>query len=107
MTDRQVIEIDDASRLWFFSSRRHDIGEHLIVALSRLRTAENPRGFYDRELTKHTPDWKQIFDYGLPGVSVRSRSVMSIIGGQRPHGGPAVLRECSHLGSRRASHPLA
>ena len=28
------------------------------------RTAENPWGFYDRELTQHTRDWKQIYDYG-------------------------------------------
>src|SRR5690606_35769328 len=29
-----------------------------------MRTAENPWGFYDRELTQHTRDWKQIYDYG-------------------------------------------
>jgi len=29
-----------------------------------VRTAENPWGFYDRELTKHTPDWKQVYDFG-------------------------------------------
>ena len=29
------------------------------------RTAENARGFYDRELTKNRPDWKEVFDYGL------------------------------------------
>jgi len=29
-----------------------------------MRTAENPWGFYDRELTKHTRDWKQVYDYG-------------------------------------------
>ena len=28
------------------------------------RTAENPWGFYDQELTKNTRDWKEIFDYG-------------------------------------------
>lgn len=28
------------------------------------RTAENPWGFFDRELTKNTRDWKEIFDYG-------------------------------------------
>ncbi len=27
-----------------------------------LRTAENPFGYYDRELTKNQPDWKQVFD---------------------------------------------
>lgn len=29
-----------------------------------LRSADNPWGFYDRELTKHTPDWKQVYDFG-------------------------------------------
>ena len=28
------------------------------------RTAENPWGFYDRELTRYTRDWKEIYDYG-------------------------------------------
>jgi isopenicillin N synthase-like dioxygenase len=28
------------------------------------RSADNPWGFYDRELTKNTRDWKQIFDFG-------------------------------------------
>ena len=31
-----------------------------------MRTAENPWGFYDHELTKRTRDWKQIYDYGPP-----------------------------------------
>ena len=78
-----LIAIDDACRDWgFFQLVGHGIGEHLIVALRRqmreyfaqslaakhenLRTADNPWGFYDRELTKHTPDWKQIYDYGPP-----------------------------------------
>ena len=28
------------------------------------RSEENPWGYYDRELTKNTRDWKQVFDYG-------------------------------------------
>jgi isopenicillin N synthase-like dioxygenase len=28
------------------------------------RTADNPWGFFDQELTKNTPDWKQIYDVG-------------------------------------------
>lgn len=28
------------------------------------RTAENPWGFYDQELTKNRRDWKEIFDFG-------------------------------------------
>ena len=31
------------------------------------RTATNSWGFYDRELTKNVPDWKEIFDVGPPG----------------------------------------
>ncbi len=32
------------------------------------RSAENARGFYDRELTKNRLDWKEVFDFGLrPG----------------------------------------
>jgi isopenicillin N synthase-like dioxygenase len=33
------------------------------------RTATNPWGYYDRELTKNTPDWKEIWDYGPPDSS--------------------------------------
>ena len=33
------------------------------------RTATNSWGFYDRELTKNTPDWKEIFDIGPPETS--------------------------------------
>ena len=33
------------------------------------RTEDNPWGFYDRELTKNVPDWKQIFDVGLTSAA--------------------------------------
>jgi isopenicillin N synthase-like dioxygenase len=75
--------IDAACRDWgFFQVVGHGIDELTLVALRRqmraffalpraakhaiMRTAENPWGFYDRELTKHTRDWKQIYDYGPP-----------------------------------------
>ncbi len=75
--------IDDACREWgFFQILGHGIDESTIAALRRemraffalpstakqaiVRTAENPWGFYDRELTRHTRDWKQIYDYGPP-----------------------------------------
>ena len=35
------------------------------------RTAENHWGFYDRELTKNTRDWKEIFDVGPESASHR------------------------------------
>jgi len=28
------------------------------------RTRDNARGYYDEELTKNRPDWKEVFDYG-------------------------------------------
>jgi isopenicillin N synthase-like dioxygenase len=75
--------IDAACREWgFFQIVGHGIDERTTAALRRAmraffalplpakqavaRTAENPWGFYDRELTRHTRDWKQIFDYGPP-----------------------------------------
>jgi isopenicillin N synthase-like dioxygenase len=75
--------IDGACRDWgFFQVVGHRIDTNLFAALRRqmrlffaqplavkheiLRTSENPWGFYDRELTKHTPDWKQVYDYGPP-----------------------------------------
>jgi isopenicillin N synthase-like dioxygenase len=73
--------IDAACRDWgFFQIVGHGIAERTLDALRRqmhaffalptsskhaiMRTAENPWGFYDRELTKHTRDWKQVYDYG-------------------------------------------
>jgi len=73
--------IDAACREWgFFQAVGHGISERTLDALRRqmraffaqplaakhaiMRTAENPWGFYDRELTKHTRDWKQVYDYG-------------------------------------------
>jgi isopenicillin N synthase-like dioxygenase len=73
--------IDAACRDWgFFQIVGHGIAERTLDALRRqmraffalplsskhaiMRTAENPWGFYDRELTKHTRDWKQVYDFG-------------------------------------------
>ena len=73
--------IDNACEEWgFFQAVGHGIDEELMTALRQqmraffaqplaakqaiLRTAENPWGFYDRELTRHTADWKQVYDYG-------------------------------------------
>jgi isopenicillin N synthase-like dioxygenase len=74
-------EIDAACRDWgFFQIVGHGIAERTLDSLRRqmraffalptaskhaiMRTAENPWGFYDRELTRHTRDWKQVYDYG-------------------------------------------
>jgi len=73
--------LDAACREWgFFQIVSHGIDGAVIAALHRAvraffaeplaakraiaRTAANPWGFYDRELTKNTLDWKQIYDYG-------------------------------------------
>ena len=75
--------IDAACRDWgFFQVTRHGIADAVIADLFSaanaffampladkrriLRSAKNPWGFYDEELTKNTRDWKQVFDYG-PG----------------------------------------
>lgn len=35
------------------------------------RTKENPRGYYDRELTKNARDLKEVFDYADFGKEVQ------------------------------------
>jgi isopenicillin N synthase-like dioxygenase len=79
--------IDHACREWgFFQVTNHGIDDALMVELRRqmrdffgqptpvkreiVRTADNPWGFYDRELTQHTRDWKEIYDYGPPSGDV-------------------------------------
>lgn len=74
-------EIDAACRdSGVFQIVGHDIDTRLIAALRRQmrslfaqrpevkraisRTAENPWGFYDRELTRYTRDWKEVYDFG-------------------------------------------
>jgi len=75
--------LDAACRDWgFFQIVGHGVDRGVTDALlmqmrrffaldgaakrSLSRTAENPWGFYDQELTKNTRDWKEIFDYGPP-----------------------------------------
>jgi isopenicillin N synthase-like dioxygenase len=73
--------LDEACRDWgFFQVVRHGIDASVVAAVHRamrdffaeppeakraiMRTAENPWGYYDQELTKNTRDWKEVFDYG-------------------------------------------
>jgi isopenicillin N synthase-like dioxygenase len=75
--------IDAACREWgFFQIVGHGIDDGVCAALLRemraffaqpssakreiVRSADNPWGFYDHELTQHTRDWKEIYDYGPP-----------------------------------------
>ncbi|MDH3731947.1 MAG: isopenicillin N synthase family oxygenase [Gemmatimonadota bacterium] len=78
---RVIEEVGDACRNWgFFQVVDHGIADELIdrvwsetraffelprdVKLAISRTAENPRGYYDRELTKNARDQKEVFDFG-------------------------------------------
>ena len=81
--DATRCEIDAACRDWgFFQAVGHGIPARTTAALKRemraffaqpldakraiLRSAQNPWGFYDQELTRRTRDWKQVYDYGPP-----------------------------------------
>lgn len=74
-------QIDDACREWgMFQIVGHGLDARMFAALRRqmralfslpldeklviARSAKNPWGFYDRELTRHTRDWKQVYDFG-------------------------------------------
>lgn len=77
-----VVEVirDACGTLGFFQVVNHGVPDLLIhrvweqtrnfFALSRdqkqslARTEENPRGYYDRELTKNARDLKEVFDFG-------------------------------------------
>ena len=73
--------LDDACRDWgFFHAVHHGIPRRVCDGVMRdaraffaqshaakraiERTADNPWGYFDRELTKNTRDWKETFDYG-------------------------------------------
>ena len=73
--------LDDACRRWgFFQVVNHGVEPSVIdnlktrmheffaqppaVKRAIARTAENPWGYFDHELTKNTLDWKEVFDYG-------------------------------------------
>ena len=105
--------IDSACRAWgFFQVVGHGIPERSLAAVRRemraffalplpakhaiMRTAENPWGFYDRELTKRTRDWKQIYDYGPSD----GRAIVPQLPRELPRFGSAIARlyaECDAL----------
>jgi isopenicillin N synthase-like dioxygenase len=79
--------LDIACREWgFFQVTGHDISDSVTSDLLRLtseffeqptaikrqimRSAENPWGFFDQELTKNTRDWKEVYDFGPPDGSL-------------------------------------
>jgi isopenicillin N synthase-like dioxygenase len=83
-----LAELDQACRDWgFFQVVNHGVSQtvldelrdrmQLFFAMPRdtkrtiERTAENPLGYFDQELTKNTPDWKETFDYGPTAPSAQ------------------------------------
>jgi len=77
--------VDAACREWgFFQIANHGIAPRVIEdmatqmraffaqspAVKRAieRSEDNSWGYYDRELTKNTPDWKEVFDFGAEPV---------------------------------------
>ena len=81
----RLAEIDAACRQWgFFQIVGHGIPESEIADVTAMmarffalpadrkraieRSADNPWGFYDRELTKNRRDWKEILDIGTDGT---------------------------------------
>lgn len=112
----------------FFQAVNHGIPENLIeriwsqarsffelpreVKQAVARTADNPRGYYDRELTKNARDQKEVFDFGyvlhpeLPDDDPANRAPVDGCN-QWPPGSPefrATLTEyfeaCGQLGER-------
>ena len=41
------------------------------------RSRDNAWGYYDEELTKNRPDWKEVFDYGTESLEGRARAAHS------------------------------
>jgi isopenicillin N synthase-like dioxygenase len=115
-----LAELDRACREWGFfqvvdhgipeqvlANLRHKMHEFFIMPratkLSISRTAENPWGYFDQELTKNTLDWKQVFDYGPAELPTDGRDPVMIPQWPRFVSGfkPAVLdyyRDCEALG---------
>ncbi|MEQ8859137.1 MAG: 2OG-Fe(II) oxygenase family protein [Pseudomonadales bacterium] len=56
--------IDAAARAQTLSALRRFFDQPPATKRLVERSAANPWGFYDRELTKNTRDWKEIFDVG-------------------------------------------
>lgn len=108
--------IDAACRAWgFFQIVGHGVDTDAVTELKlRMReffalpleakhaisrTAANPWGFFDRELTKRTRDWKQIYDYGPADGGVMEPQFPASL----PQFAPAVKRyyaECDSLSLR-------
>ena len=58
--------IDSARRAQTLAAMRAFFQQPEAAKHAVLRSAENPWGYFDQELTKNTRDWKEIFDVGPP-----------------------------------------
>lgn len=56
--------ISSTERSSIIDAMRSFFAQPLSIKQKISRNASNPWGFFDRELTKNTPDWKQIYDIG-------------------------------------------
>jgi isopenicillin N synthase-like dioxygenase len=127
--ERVVAEVGAACRDWgFFQVVGHGMSDQLLdrvwaearafFELSRAskleisRTADNPRGYYDRELTKNARDQKEVFDFGyvlhpdLPDDAPANRAPVDGYN-QWPADAPALratmteyFAACERLGAR-------
>jgi len=111
--------LDKACRDWgFFQVVNHGIPAEVIrsafsathaffalpirVKRQISRTRDNPWGFYDRELTKNVPDWKQIYDFGpADGAGIRPQWPQDLPEFRR------VIRSCYRYSERLAFRLLA
>jgi len=62
---------DLIAQTWAETARFFDAGQPVTEPLRR--TAENPMGFFDRELTKRKRDHKAVFDYLDPATPARDK----------------------------------
>ncbi len=60
------------------------------------RSRDNAWGYYDEELTKNRPDWKEIFDYGAEHDPDRASPAHSDGTNRWPPGEPAIRRALLH-----------
>lgn len=82
--------IADAELARFEASMRAFFELPEAVRSGLRRSRDNARGYYDEELTKNRPDWKQVFDYGAERDPADASSAHSDGVNQWPEGEPEL-----------------
>jgi len=97
---KEIDEFDQAMRDFFALPRAEK------TALERTR--ENAWGYYDQELTKNRPDWKEVFDYGREALPGQEPAEHSDGRNQWPSGMPELkpILMRHHAGCDRVSQAL-